>query len=333
MSTPVYHDDDADLSELNDRKVAIIGYGDHGAAQALSLRDSGVDVRMGLPPTSVNRARAEDQGLRVLTPGEAAAEADLTVLLAPLALQRFVYTQSIAPGLAEGDALLFTDAFPIHYGLIDPPAGIDVLLLAPMADGEQLRRQYHDGKGVPSFVAVERDASGGAWRLLLAYAKGVGATRAGALATTFSAQAEVARFGEQAVVGGAAALVAAGFDTLVGAGLPAEAAYVACVHQLKTAVDALYAGGLAGLREIESDVARYGSLTRGPRVVDEQVRQAMRQLLDEIRDGRFVAEWMVDENANRPTATALREQSAQHPVEPAGDAVRAMLPWLGGPIR
>jgi len=328
MTTPVYTDDDADLSLLANRKVAIIGYGDHGAAQALSLRDSGVDVRMGLPPTSVNRAKAEDEGLAVLTPAEAAAEADIIVLLAPLALQRFVFTQAIAPGLRDGDAVLFTDGFPIRYGLIDPPDGVDVLMLAPMADGAQLRHQYTDGKGVPCLVAVERDASGAAWRLLLAYAKAVGATRVGAIATTFAAQAETARFAEQAVVGPVAELVSAGFATLTNAGLPAEAAYVACVHQLKTAVDALYATGLAGMRAAESEVAQYGALTRGPRLVDDAMREKLKGVLAEIRDGRFVAEWINDENANRPVLNQLRDANADNPIEPTGSELRAMMPWL-----
>ncbi|HEX5742171.1 MAG TPA: NAD(P)-binding domain-containing protein, partial [Pilimelia sp.] len=245
MTTPVYFDDDADLSLLAQRKVAVIGYGDHGAAHALCLRDSGVDVRMGLPPTSVNRARAADEGLMVRTPAEAAAEADVVVLLAPLALQPFVYQQSVAPALAPGKALLFTDGFPVRYGLITPPAGVDVLLLAPTGDGDLLRRQYLDGKGQPCLVAVEADASGGAWGLLLAYARAIGATRAGARATTFAAQAEAGRFAEQAITGGTLELVRAGFTTLTAAGLSADVAYLACVHALKATVDDLYAGGLA----------------------------------------------------------------------------------------
>ncbi|GGJ83984.1 ketol-acid reductoisomerase (NADP(+)) [Pilimelia anulata] len=328
MTTPVYFDDDADLSLLTQRKVAVIGYGDHGAAHALCLRDSGVDVRMGLPPTSINRARAEDEGLPVATPAEAAAEADVVVMLAPLALQRFVYEQAIAPALAPGKALLFTDGFPIRYELIVPPPGIDVLLLAPMGDGALLRRQYLDGKGQPCLVAVEADESGGAWGLLLAYARAIGATRAGARATTFAAQAESTRFAEQALAGGTLELVRAGFTTLTSAGLSPDVAYLACVHQLKAVVDDLYAGGLAGVRGHASEVARFGAATRGPRVVGETAADELRRVLAELRDGTFVKEWLADEDAGRPKLTAADEAAAVHPVEPAGAALRATMSWL-----
>ncbi|GGK19499.1 ketol-acid reductoisomerase (NADP(+)) [Pilimelia terevasa] len=328
MTTPVYFDDDADLSLLTRRKVAVIGYGDHGAAQALCLRDSGVDVRMGLPPTSVNRSRAQDEGLPVCTPSEAAAEADVIVMLAPLALQRFVYEQAVAPVLAPGKALLFTDGFPIRYGLVTPPPAVDVLLLAPMGDGALLRRQYLDGKGQPCLVAVEADASGGAWGLLLAYAKGVGATRAGVRATTFAAQAEAARFAEQAIVGGTLELVRAGFTTLTSAGLSPDVAYLACVHQLQTMAEDLYAGGLAGVAAGASEVARFGAATRGPRVVGETAADALRQVFAELRDGTFVAEWVADEDAGRPKLTAADEAAAVHPVEAAGAALRGTMSWL-----
>jgi ketol-acid reductoisomerase len=324
MPTRVFYDDDADLGLLAERSVAVLGYGSQGHAHALSLRDSGVDVRVGLPEGSRSRAKAADEGLRVLTPAEAAAEADLIVMLVPDTAQRKVYEESVAPHLAAGKALLFGHGFTIRYGLIEPPADVDVVMVAPKGPGHLVRRQFVDGKGVPVLVAVQQDATGSAFPLALAYAKGIGGTRAGAISTTF---------GEQAVLcGGVTALVQAGFDTLTEAGYAPEVAYFECLHELKLIVDLMYEGGIARMRYSVSDTAEYGDYSRGPRIIDGRVRDEMRRILGEIQSGEFAREWVAEDEAGRPNFTKWREQGAAHPIEETGRKLRGMMSWVDRPI-
>jgi ketol-acid reductoisomerase len=333
MTAEVYYDDDADLSLVAGRPVAVIGYGSQGHAHALSLRDSGVDVRVGLPAESRSRPKAEEQGLRVVTPAEASAEADLIMLLAPDTAQRRVYAESIAPSLSAGKALFFGHGFNIRYGLIEPPAEVDVAMVAPKGPGHLVRRQFVDGKGVPVLVAVENDATGAAAALALSYAKAIGGTRAGAIRTTFAEETETDLFGEQAVLcGGATALVQAGFEVLTEAGYAPEVAYFECLHELKLIVDLMYEGGIARMRYSVSDTAEYGDLTRGPRVIDERVRDEMRRILAEVRSGEFAREWVAEDDAGRPNFTKLREQGAQHPIEATGRSLRGMMSWVDRPL-
>src|SRR5213595_2424607 len=301
MAVEIFYDDDADLSIIQGRKVAVIGYGSQGHAHALSLRDSGVDVRIGLLETSKSRAKAEEEGLRVLTPAEASAEADLIMILAPDTAQRHIYAQDIAPNLKDGDAIFFGHGFNIRYDLIKPPANVDVAMVAPKGPGHLVRRQFVDGKGVPVLVAVEQDATGNGLALALSYAKGIGGTRAGTLKTTFTEETETDLFGEQAVLcGGASALVQAGFETLVEAGYQPEVAYFECLHELKLIVDLMYEGGLTKMRWSISDTAEYGDYTRGPRVVTDATKQEMKRILGEIQDGAFAKEWIAEDDAGRP---------------------------------
>jgi ketol-acid reductoisomerase len=333
MTAQVFYDDDADLSLVAGRPVAVIGYGSQGHAHALSLRDSGVDVRVGLPAGSRSRAKAEEQGLRVVTPAEAAAEAELIMLLAPDTAQRHVFAESIAPTLTAGKALFFGHGFNIRYGLIQPPGDVDVAMVAPKGPGHLVRRQFVDGKGVPVLVAVEQDASGSALALALSYAKAIGGTRAGAIRTSFAEETETDLFGEQAVLcGGATALVQAGFEVLTEAGYAPEIAYFECLHELKLIVDLMYEGGIERMRYSVSDTAEYGDLTRGPRVIDDRVRDEMRRILAEIRSGEFAREWVAEDDAGRPTFTKLREQGARHPIEETGRTLRAMMSWVDRPL-
>jgi ketol-acid reductoisomerase len=333
MTAQVFYDDDADLSLVAGRPVAVIGYGSQGHAHALSLRDSGVDVRVGLPEASRSRPKAEEQGLRVVTPAEAATEAELIMLLAPDTAQRHVFAESISPALTAGKALFFGHGFNIRYGLIDPPGDVDVAMVAPKGPGHLVRRQFVDGKGVPVLVAVEQDASGSALALALSYAKAIGGTRAGAIQTSFAEETETDLFGEQAVLcGGATALVQAGFEVLTEAGYSPEVAYFECLHELKLIVDLMYEGGIARMRYSVSDTAEYGDLTRGPRVIDDRVRDEMRRILAEVRSGEFAREWVAEDDAGRPTFTKLREQGAQHPIEETGRTLRAMMSWVDRPL-
>src|SRR6188474_491158 len=284
MSVNIYYDDDADLSIIQGKKVAVIGYGSQGHAHALSLRDSGVDVRIGLPAGSKSRPKAEEQGLRVVTPAEAAAESDVIMLLAPDTAQRKVYASDIAPSLSAGKALFFGHGLNIRYNLITPPSDVDVAMVAPKGPGHLVRRQFVDGKGVPVLVAVEQDATGGAFALALSYAKAIGGTRAGVIKTTFKEETETDLFGEQAVLcGGTTALVQAGFEVLTEAGYAPEVAYFECLHELKLIVDLMYEGGIANERFSVSDTAEYGDYSRGPRIVDERTKDEMRKILAEIR--------------------------------------------------
>jgi ketol-acid reductoisomerase len=329
MAVEIFYDDDADLSIVQGRKVAVLGYGSQGHAHALSLRDSGVDVRVGLPEGSKSRAKAEDEGLRVLTPGDAAAEADLIMVLAPDPAQRSLYKESIEPNLKDGDAIFFGHGFNIRFGYINPPANVDVAMVAPKGPGHLVRRQFVDGKGVPVLVAVEQDATGKAFDLALSYAKAIGGTRAGAIKTTFTEETETDLFGEQAVLcGGASALVQAGFETLVEAGYQPEVAYFECLHELKLIVDLMYEGGLEKMRWSISDTAEYGDYSRGPRVVNDATKQEMKRILTEIQDGSFAKEWVAEDEAGRPQYTKYREEAATHQIEEVGGRLRGLMSWI-----
>jgi ketol-acid reductoisomerase len=333
LTVEVFYDDDADLSLVQGRKVAVIGYGSQGHAHALSLRDSGVDVRVGLPEGSKSRTKAEEQGLRVVTPAQASAEADLIMVLAPDTAQRSIYAESIAPSLTEGKALFFGHGLNIRYGLIEPPAGVDVAMVAPKGPGHLVRRQYVDGKGVPCLVAVEQDATGTALPLALSYAKGIGGTRAGVIKTTFTEETETDLFGEQVVLcGGVSELVKAGFEVLTEAGYAPEVAYFECLHELKLIVDLMYEGGIARMFYSVSDTAEYGGMSRGGRVIDEHTRDEMRRILGEIRDGSFAREWIGEDDAGRPNFAKYREALAQHPIEEVGAKLRGMMSWVDRPI-
>jgi ketol-acid reductoisomerase len=329
MAVEIFYDDDADLSIVQGRKVAVIGYGSQGHAHALSLRDSGVDVRVGLPETSKSRAKAEDEGLRVVTPSEAAAEADLIMILAPDPAQRSLYKESIEPNLEDGDAIFFGHGFNIRFGYIQPPANVDVAMVAPKGPGHLVRRQFVDGKGVPVLVAVEQDATGKAFGLALSYAKAIGGARAGAIKTTFTEETETDLFGEQAVLcGGASQLVMYGFETLTEAGYAPEIAYFECLHELKLIVDLMYEGGIAKQRWSVSDTAEYGDYVSGPRVIDARVKDNMRQVLKEIQDGSFAARFIADQDAGAPEFKALRAKGEQHPIEDTGRKLRGLMSWV-----
>jgi ketol-acid reductoisomerase len=333
MPVEVFYDDDADLSLVAGRKVAVIGYGSQGHAHALSLRDSGVDVRVGLPEGSKSRPKAAEQGLAVVTPAQASAEADLIMVLAPDTAQRSIYAESIAPSLTEGKALFFGHGLNIRYGLIEPPAGVDVAMVAPKGPGHLVRRQYVDGKGVPCLVAVEQDATGSALQLALSYAKGIGGTRAGVIKTTFTEETETDLFGEQVVLcGGVSELVKAGFEVLTEAGYAPEVAYFECLHELKLIVDLMYEGGIARMFYSVSDTAEYGGMSRGGRVIDDHARDEMRRILGEIRDGSFAREWIGEDDAGRPNFAKYREALAQHPIEEVGRKLRGMMSWVDRPI-
>ena len=333
MSAEVFYDDDADLSIIQGRKVAVIGYGSQGHAHALSLRDSGVDVRIGLPEGSKSSAKAEEQGLRVVTPAEAAAEADLIMILAPDTKQRTIYANDIAPNLKDGDALFFGHGFNIRYGLIQAPSSVDVAMVAPKGPGHLVRRQFVDGKGVPCLIAVEQDATGNAQALALSYAKGIGGSRAGVIKTTFKEETETDLFGEQAVLcGGATALVQTGFEVLTEAGYAPEIAYFEVLHELKLIVDLMYEGGIAKMRYSISDTAEYGDLTRGPRVINAAVKQEMRKILGEIQDGSFAKEWVAEDENGRQNFTKLQQEGAEHSIEAVGKKLRGLMSWVDRPI-
>jgi ketol-acid reductoisomerase len=329
VAVEIFYDEDAELSIVQGRKVAVLGYGSQGHAHALSLRDSGVDVRVGLPEGSKSRQKAADQGLRVVTPAEASAEADLIMVLAPDPAQRKLYAESIEPNLRDGDAIFFGHGFNIRFGYIKPPGNVDVAMVAPKGPGHLVRRQFVDGKGVPVLVAVEQDASGRAFPLALSYAKAIGGTRAGAIKTTFTEETETDLFGEQAVLcGGVSALVSRAFETLTEAGYAPEVAYFECLHELKLIVDLMYEGGIAKMRWSVSDTAEYGDYVSGPRVVDEHVKDNMQRILGEIRDGSFAARFIADQDAGAPEFTALRAKAEQHPIEEVGGRLRGLMSWV-----
>jgi ketol-acid reductoisomerase len=325
----MFYDDDADLSIIADRHVAVIGYGSQGHAHALNLRDSGVSVRVGLPEGSNSRAKAEAEGLRVLTPYEACEEADLIVVLTPDHIQRHVYAEAIEPNLVEGDALFFGHGFNIRFGYIKPPAGVDVAMVAPKGPGHLVRREYVDGRGVPVLLAVEQDATGNAWPLAKAYAKALGGLRAGGITTTFTEETETDLFGEQSVLcGGMSRLVQTGFEVLTEAGYQPEVAYFECLHELKLIVDLMYEGGIAKQRWSVSDTAEYGDYVSGPRVIDESVKQRMQDVLSDIKDGTFAARFIADQDAGAPEFKRLRAEGEQHPIEATGRQLRGLMSWI-----
>jgi ketol-acid reductoisomerase len=324
----IFYNEDADLKHLSDKKIAIIGYGSQGHAQAQNLKDSGLDVLIGL-----RKGRSWDQALKdgfdVLSVAEAANRGDIVQLLLPDERQAAVYTAEIEPQLQEGNVLSFSHGFNIHYNQIVPPADVDVVMVAPKGPGHLVRRIYSQGEGVPALVAVYQDYTGNAFQTALAYAKGIGATRAGVLETSFKEETETDLFGEQAVLcGGTTALIKAGFETLVEAGYKPEIAYFECLHELKLIVDLIHEGGLSWMRHSISDTAEYGDLTRGERIITNATRDAMRGLLKDIQTGEFAREWILENQAGRPVFNALTRREREHPIETVGAKLRAMMTWL-----
>ncbi|HEY3682352.1 MAG TPA: ketol-acid reductoisomerase [Streptosporangiaceae bacterium] len=329
MATEIYYDDDADLSIIQDRHVAVLGYGSQGHAHALNLRDSGVDVRVGLAPGSKSREKAEADGLRVVTPAEAVEEANVIMVLVPDHIQRDLYKEAIEPNLVEGDALFFAHGFAIRFDLIQPPAGVDVCMVAPKGPGHLVRRQFNEGRGVPVLVCVEKDESGKAWPLVLSYAKGIGGTRPGALKSTFTEETETDLFGEQTVLcGGIAELIKAGYDTLVEGGYQPESAYFETLHEVKLIVDLIYEGGLSKMWWSVSDNAEYGGYTRGSRIVTDATRAEMRKILTEIQDGTYARQMVEEFDAGRPNFLKKREQEQNLPIEKVGKDLRKLMSWV-----
>jgi ketol-acid reductoisomerase len=325
----LFYEDDADLSIIQGRKVAVIGYGSQGHAHALSLRDSGVDIRVGLAEGSKSRAKAEAEGLRVVDPATAAKEADVIMILVPDHIQRKVYAEAIEPNLNAGDALFFAHGYNIRFGYIKPPTNVDVCMVAPKGPGHLVRREYVAGRGVPAIVAVEQDATGKAWPLALSYAAAIGALRAGGIKTTFTEETETDLFGEQAVLcGGASALVQAGFETLVEAGYQPEVAYFECLHELKLIVDLMYEGGIAKQRWSVSDTAEYGDYVSGPRVIDTRVKESMKGVLKDIQSGAFAKRFIDDQDAGAPEFKSLRAKGEVHPIEATGRELRKLMSWV-----
>lgn len=325
----MYYDTDANLDLLEGKTVAIIGYGSQGHAHALNLKDSGINVIVGLYPGSKSAQAAREAGLTVENVAEAAKAADLIMILLPDEVQKTVYTEEIAPYLAPGKALAFAHGFNIHFAQVVPPKEVDVVMIAPKGPGHLVRRTYTQGEGVPCLFAVYQDASGQARDLAMAYAKGIGGTRAGILETTFREETETDLFGEQAVLcGGLTALIKAGFETLVAAGYQPELAYFECLHEVKLIVDLIVEGGLAKMRDSISNTAEYGDYTRGPRLIDEQTRAEMRQILHEIQTGQFAKEFVLENLSGKAGFTAMRRREAEHPIEEVGKDLRAMFSWL-----
>ena len=327
--TKTYHDQDADLSLIQGKKVAIIGYGSQGHAHSLNLKDSGVDVRVGLPATSRSIKKAKAAGLEVLSVPDAAKWADVIMILAPDTSQASIYNEQIAPYLGKGKTVMFAHGFNIRYGTIKPSKEIDVSMVAPKAPGHRVREVFSEGGGVPALIAVHQDASGKAHALALSYAKGIGSTRAGVLETTFTEETETDLFGEQTVLcGGVSALVKAGFETLVDAGYQPEVAYFECLHELKLIVDLMYRGGLAYMRYSISDTAEYGDYTAGPRLVTDATRAEMKKILAEIQDGTFATNWIRENETGRKAFDKMRSKEAEHPIEEVGSKLRAAMPFL-----
>ncbi|MEO6857644.1 MAG: ketol-acid reductoisomerase [Solirubrobacteraceae bacterium] len=325
----MFYDDDADLKKLEGKTVAIIGYGSQGHAHALNLKDSGVSVLIGLRPESSSVAKAEAHGLRVVEPADAASEGDVIMMLVPDELHGQVWEDGVKDGVAPGNLLLFGHGFSIHYGEIAPPPEVDVALVAPKGPGHLVRRQYLEGSGVPGLVAVQQDASGDALGLALAYAKGIGCTRGGVIETSFKDETETDLFGEQAVLcGGVTELVRAGYETLVDAGYDPRLAYFECLHELKLIVDLMYEKGIAGMRYSISNTAEYGDLTRGKRVIGEDSRRAMKELLGQIQSGDFAREWIAENRAGQENFKRMREEQAGHQVEVVGKELRSQMDWI-----
>jgi ketol-acid reductoisomerase len=325
----IYYDKDADLKVLKGKKVAIIGYGSQGHAQAQNLRDSGVEVIVAELEGTANYRLAKEHGFTPVSAKEAAQAGDIIQILAPDTAQSQIYKEAIEKEMKKGKTLVFSHGFNIHYGQIKPPAVVDVIMIAPKGPGHLVRRQFTEGKGVPSLVAVEQDASGEALKTALAYAKGIGATRAGVIQTTFKEETETDLFGEQVVLcGGVTELVRAGFDTLVAAGYQPEIAYFECLHELKLIVDLMYEGGISYMRYSISDTAEYGDLTRGTMIIDEETRLIMQEILEAVQDGSFAREWILENQANRPVFNALRKKGQEHLIEKVGKELRAMMSWI-----
>jgi ketol-acid reductoisomerase len=325
----MYYDTDANLDLLNGKTIAIIGYGSQGHAHALNLKDSGVDVIVGLYEGSKSAAKATSEGLTVLPVAQAADKADLIMILLPDEVQKTIYKTDIEPYLREGNVLAFAHGFNIHFAQVVPPNNVDVVMVAPKGPGHLVRRTYQSGEGVPCLFAVYQDATGQARDRAMAYAKGIGGTRAGILETTFREETETDLFGEQVVLcGGLSALIKAGFETLVNAGYQPELAYFECLHEVKLIVDLIVEGGLAKMRDSISNTAEYGDLTRGPRIVTDQTRAEMKKILSEIQSGQFAREFVLENQSGKPGFTAMRRQEAEHPIEDVGKDLRAMFSWL-----
>src|SRR6478609_5678811 len=327
--TKMFYDKDADLSLIQAKKVAVIGYGSQGHAHALNLKDSGVDVRVGLPATSKSVAKAKAAGLTVTSVAEAAQWADVIMVLVPDTTQASLYKTELQPGLTKGKTLMFAHGFNIRFGWITPPADVDVTMIAPKAPGHRVRELYVEGAGTPALLAVHQDATGQARALALSYAKGIGVTRAGVIETTFAEETETDLFGEQAVLcGGVSALIKAGFQTLVDAGYQPEVAYFECLHELKLIVDLMYRGGINYMRYSVSDTAEHGDYIAGPRIVTAETRKAMQNLLDEIKDGTFATKWIKENETGRPEFNRTRASEQEHPIEKVGERLRSMMPFL-----
>ena len=333
MAIEMFYDDDADLSIIQGRKVAVIGYGSQGHAHSLSLRDSGAQVKVGLKEGSKSRAKVEEQGLEVGTPAEVAAWADVIMLLAPDTAQAEIYKNDIEPNLSAGDALFFGHGLNIHFGLIKPPADVIVGMVAPKGPGHLVRRQFVDGKGVPCLVAIEQDPTGDGLALALSYAKAIGGTRAGVIKTTFKDETETDLFGEQAVLcGGTEELVKTGFEVMVEAGYAPELAYFEVLHELKLIVDLMYEGGIARMNYSVSDTAEFGGYLSGPRVIDADTKKRMEQILAEIQDGTFVKRLVANVEGGNSELEGLRKQNAEHPIEVTGAKLRKLMSWVDRPI-
>ncbi len=325
----MYYDKDANLDLIKDKTVAVIGYGSQGHAHSLNLKESGVNVVVGLREDSASWQTAEKAGLKVMPVAEAAKAGDLVMILTPDHSQAETYREEIAPGLAGGNVLMFAHGFNIHFNQIVPPADVDVIMVAPKGPGHLVRRQYTEGRGVPALIAIHQDASGQAEQIALAYAKGIGATRAGVIETTFAEETETDLFGEQVVLcGGASELVRAGFETLVQAGYQPEIAYFECLHELKLIVDLMYEKGITGMRFSISDTAEYGDITRGKRVINEDTRAEMRKILKEIQNGEFATEWILENKAGRPSFNAVQRREAHHQIEIVGKKLRSLMSWI-----
>lgn len=325
----IFKDEDANLNVLKEKTIAIIGYGNQGEAHALNLRDSGLKVIVAELRGAPAWERAKEAGFEVLTAEEATRVGDVVMLLTPDTIQPMIWEKEMAPYIRQGTALGFAHGFNIHYNQIRPPRNIDVFMVAPKGPGRLVRRMYEEGKGVPSLVAVEQDATGSAWDIALAYAKGLGSTRVGVIQTTFKEETETDLFGEQVVLcGGVTSLIKAAWETLVEAGYQPEVAYFECLHELKLIVDLIYEGGIAYMRRSISDTAEYGDMTRGPRIIDELTKAEMKEILGEIQRGEFAREWILEGKAGMPVFNALRRIEAQHPLEEVGREMRKLMPWL-----
>ena len=327
----VYYDSDADMNILQNKKIAVLGYGSQGHAHALNLKESGMNVCVGLRRDSNSWSQAEADGLTVKETAEAAEWADVVMVLLPDQIQKQVYDESIAANLKAGDTLAFAHGFNIHYKQIEPPQNVNVMMIAPKSPGHLVRRTYQQGNGVPCLIAIGQDFSGNTLGLALAWAKGIGGTKAGVIETTFKDETETDLFGEQAVLcGGSAELIKAGFEVLTEAGYPPELAYFECLHEMKLIVDLYYEGGLSRMNYSVSDTAEFGGMTRGPRLINEQTKQEMRKILQEVQDGSFAKEWLAEYAAGQPNMEKLRRENREHPIEKVGKELRKMMAWIAG---